>query len=329
MTLARLLPITLAALMTWSSVTDASQSQQAVRLRSIGVVAISVSEESEEATAFRNGLHDAGYIEGRDISISWWYGHGSYDHVSQAVADLVQRRVDVIVVEGAPAALAAKRATDTIPIVMALVGDPVGIGVVQSLARPGANVTGLTNQTVDLMTKRLQLLKEAVPKASRVAVLFNPDTPFSERAVAAVKSAAPGMGLKLKLTSVRTTEEVGVALATLNQWKVDAVMPIDDAFMTAQVPAILQAASKARVPVVYAHKPLVRRGVLLSYAVRHTDMFHQAADYVDRILKGAPPGSLPVEQPTKFELVINLRTAETLGLKIPQSVLAQADEIIR
>lgn len=329
MKLAGLVPITLIAFLACIGVAGASQSQESVRLRHIGVVAISLSEDSEEATAFRNGLHEAGYFEGRNIFVSWWYGHGSYDHVGQAVADLVQRRVDVIVVEGSPAALAAKRATDTIPIVMALVGDPVGTGVIQSLARPGGNVTGLTNQTVDLYTKRLQLLKEAIPKATRLWVIFNPDTPFSGRVVAAIRSAAPAMGLKLKLTAVRTAEEIAAAISAQKQWKVDAVMPVDDAFMTLQVPTLLHEASKARVPVVYAHKPLVRRGVLLSYAVRHTDMFRRAAGYVDKILKGAPPASLPVEQPTKFELAINLKTAEALGLTIPESLVAQADEIVR
>jgi len=316
-------------LLAWVTVTNGEQPREAARIRQVAVLAISLSEDSEEAAAFRTGLHEAGYVEGRDISISWWSGRGSYDQVADAAAGLVKRKVDVIVVEGAPAAIAAKRATVSIPIVMALVGDPVGIGVIQSLGHPGGNVTGLTNQTVDLNTKRLQLLKEAIPKAVRLGVLFNPDTPYSRTAVAKVKSGAKAVGLTLKLESVRNVEQIHAAMAALRRWRADVIMPLDDAFMTPHVPAILEEAWKARVPVVYAHRPLVRRGVLLSYAVQHQEMFRHAASYVDKILKGAAPSSLPVEQPTRFELAINLKTADVLGLTISQSVLLQAEDIVR
>lgn len=325
----RVFVITLITFLMWLSVAGECHPQQLGGLRRIGVVAIFYCEDSEEAAAFRKGLHDAGYVEGRDISISWWCGRGSYEHVAEAVADLVQRRIDVIVVEGTPAALAAKRATGTIPIVMALVGDPVGSGLVESLARPGGNVTGLTNQTVDLMQKRLQLLKEAIPKATRVAVIFNPDTPYTGKAVALLKSAAPAIGVKLRFMSVRRAEEIRTALSGLNRSQVDALMPLDDAFMTSQIDTILQMASKAGLPVIYADKPAARKGVLLSYSVRHSELFRRAAGYINKVLKGAPPASLPVEQPTKFEFVINLKTATALGLTIPQSTLVQADEIVR
>jgi ABC-type uncharacterized transport system substrate-binding protein len=195
----------------------------------------------------------------------------------------------VIVVEGARAALAAKRATGTIPIVMALVGDPVGSGLVASLARPGGNVTGLTNQTVDLEQKRLELLKEAIPSATRVAVPFNPDTPYTGQAVALLQAAAPRLGVELRFMSVRRAEETSTALAGLSRAQVDALMPIGDAFMTSQIDTILQIASHAGVPVAYGDKPLARKGVLLSYAVRHSDLFRRAASYVDKILKGRPP----------------------------------------
>lgn len=316
-------------LLGWVTMANGQQSSEATRVRQVGVLSISLSEDSEEAAAFRRGLHEAGYVEGRDVSIGWWSGRGSYDKVADAAAALVKRKVDVIVVEGAPAAIAAKRATTTIPIVMALVGDPVGIGVIQSLAHPGANITGLTNQTVDLYAKRLQLLKEALPKASRLGVLFNPDTPYSASGVSRIKSGAAAVGLTLKLESVRTTEQIQVAMTSLRRWKADVIMPFDDAFMTPHVPAILEEAWKARVPVVYAYTPLVRRGVLLSYAVHHPDMFRRAASYVDKILKGATPSSLPVEQPTRFELAVNLKTADALGFTISQSVLLQADDIVR
>jgi putative ABC transport system substrate-binding protein len=325
----RAVVITLITLLMWLSVAEKCHAQQALGLRRIGVVAIFYCEESDEATAFRNGLHDAGYAEGRDISISWWCGHGSYEHVAEAAADLVQGSIDVIVVEGTMAALAAKRATGTIPIVMALVGDPVGSGLVASLAWPGGNVTGLTNQTVDLVQRRLQLLKEAIPSATRVAVLFNPDTPYTGQAVARLQSAAPRLGVELRVMSVRRAEETRTALSGLSRSQVDALMPLDDAFMTSQIDTILQIASRAGVPVVYADKPLARKGVLLSYAVRHSDLFRRAASYVDKVLKGTPPASLPVEQPTRFELVVNLKTAQALGLTIPPTLLFQADEVIR
>ena len=321
--------LALIILLGWVTVANGQQSAEATRVRQIGVVSISLSEDSEEAAAFRSGLHEAGYVEGRDLSISWWSGRGSYDKVGDAAAALAKRRVDVIVVEGAPAAIAAKRATTTIPVVMALVGDPVGIGVIRSLAHPGGNITGLTNQTVDLYAKRLQLLKEAVPKASRLGVLFNPDTPYSASGVSKIKSGAAAAGLTFKRESVRNVEQIRAAMTSLRQWKADVIMPFDDAFMTPHVPMILEEAWKARVPVVYAHRPLVRRGVLLSYAVHHPDMFRRAASYVDKILKGAAPSSLPVEQPTRFELAINLKTADALGLTISQSVLLQADDIVR
>ena len=290
--------LALGALITAFCVVDASHAQQPAGVRRIGVIAISTCAQSEQAEAFRQGLQDAGYAEGRDISIDWWCGQGSYGQVEEAVANVVKQKVDVIVLEGAAAALAAKRATATIPIVMALVGDPVGIGVIRSLSHPGGNITGLTNQTVDVVTKRLQLLHEALPKATRVLVPFNPDTPYSARYVAALKTGADRMGIKLTFASVRRVEELRRALSDLSRSRTDALMPADDAFMSSLGDLILELATKARIPVVYPDKPLARRGVLLSYAVDHSHLFRRAASYVDKILKGAAPAALPVEQPT-------------------------------
>ncbi|HKQ25608.1 MAG TPA: ABC transporter substrate-binding protein [Burkholderiales bacterium] len=295
----------------------------------IRVIAVSVGEQSEEAKAFRHGLHDAGYVEGRDICIEWWFGGGSYDRVSEAVADLAQRTPDVIVVESTPAALATKKATSTIPIVMALVGDPVGSGVVASLARPGGNITGLTNQTVDLAAKRLQLLKEAIPGAKRVVVIFNPEAPFNSKVVSRLKGVAPGLGVELKLVSVRNVKELRAAFSRLTRSNADALLIVDDASMTALEEEFLQMGLKSQLPIVYANKPLARRGVLLSYAVDHPAMFRHAAGYVVKILKAAKPSNLPIEQPTTFELVVNLKTAKALGITIPQSILVRADEVIR
>ena len=295
----------------------------------IRVIAVSVNEQSEEAKAFRQGLRDAGYVEGRDIFIEWWFGGGRYDRVSEAVADLAQRKPDVIVVESTPAALAAKRATSTVPIVMALVSDPVGSGLVASLGRPGGNITGLTNQTVDLAAKRLQLLKEAIPGARRVVVIFNPDTLPNKTMTEHLRKAAPGIGVKLQFITVRNVEELRSAFSGLGPSNVDALLIVDDAFMTTLGDEFIQLGMDARLPIVYAHKPLARKGVLLSYAVDHPAMFRHAAGYVDKILKGAKPSNLPIEQPTTFELLVNLKTAKALGITIPESILVRADEVIR
>jgi putative ABC transport system substrate-binding protein len=210
-----------------------------------------------------------------------------------------------------------------------LVSDPVGSGLVASLARPGGNVTGLSNQTVDLAAKRLQLLKEAIPVARRVVVMFNPETPPNSIMISRLKEAAPGIGVELKLISVRNVEALRSAFAGLSRSNVDALFIVDDAFMKTHGEEILQMGMKARLPIVYADKPLARKRVLLSYAVDHPAMFRRAAGYVDKILKGAKPGDLPIEQPTKFELVVNLKTAKALGITIPQSILLRADEVIR
>jgi putative ABC transport system substrate-binding protein len=301
----------------------------AEKVAHIRVISIAFTEQSEEAKAFRQGLRDAGYSEGRDVTIEWWFGGGRYDRVSEAVADLAQSKPDAIVVESTPAARAAKGATSTIPIVLALVSDPVGSGLFASLAHPGGNVTGLSNQTVDLAAKRLQLLKEAIPGARRVVVMFNPETPPNSIMISRLKEAAPGIGVELKLISVRNVDELRSALAGLVRSNVDALFIVDDAFMKTHGEEILQMGLKARLPIVYADKPLARKGVLLSYAVDHPALFRRAAGYVDKILKGAKPGDLPIEQPTKFELAVNLKTAKALGISVPQSILLRADEVIR
>jgi len=309
--------------------TEQSYAQQTSAPRRLGVVAPGFSSDSEEARAFRDGLRAAGYLEGRDLSIDWWFGQGSYAGVSDAVARAVRSKVDVIVVESTVAALTAKRATQTIPIVMALVGDPEGAGLVQSLGQPGGNITGLTNMTTQLMTKRLQLLREAVPSARRVGMLWNPDTPIHKIGLAHLKSVAPELRVELIAASAQNAEQLEPAFSSLTRAKVDAVMVLDDPFMSASVPTLARLAARAHVPLVYGWKPLAKEGVLLSYATQSTDLFRRAAGYVDKILKGASPATLPIERPTKFELVINLKTAKALGLTIPESVILQADEVIK
>lgn len=298
-------------------------------LRRIAVVAMNVDDKSEQANAFRQGLRDAGYVDARDVVIDWWSGGGDYRHVTEAIANAVQRKSDVIVTAGTPAALAAKQQTGRIPVVMALVADPLGSGLVPSFARPGGNVTGLSAMVVELSAKRLQLLKEAIPSIVRVAVLFNPEAPYNGKVIKLLNAAAPELGLKLVFAEVRNESEFAAAFADLKRSKADALLVLDDAFMAANEQTILELASRARLPVELGYKPRAPQGVLVSYASDHRDLFRRAAGYVDRILKGASPGDLPIEQPTTFELVVNLRTAKALGLMVPESLLVQATEVVK
>ena len=308
---------------------SSADAQTSASPKHVGVLLVGIQDQSEETKAFQQGLRDAGYVEGRDIAIEWWFGRGRFELLSEAAADLVRRKPDVIVVESTPAALAARRATSTIPIVMALVSDPVGSGLVASLAHPGGNVTGLSNQTVDLTAKRLQLLKEAIPGTRRVTVIFNPDTPPNRMINDRLKESAPQVGVELKFISVRSVEEMRSAFSRLSRSNTDAVYIVDDASMPAMAEEFLRLGFEAGLPIIFADRHFARRGVLLSYAVDFRDLFRRAAAYVDKILKGAKPGDLPIEQPTKFELVVNLKAAKALGLTIPQSILVRADEVIR
>lgn len=303
--------------------------QAALSLRRIEVVAMNIEMQSEQANAFRQALREAGYAEGRDISIEWWSGGGDYDHVDDAVAGAVRRKADVIVAVGTPVALAAKRQTGTIPIVMALAADPVGSGLVPTLARPGGNVTGLSAMVVELTAKRLQLLKEAIPPATRVGVIFNPEAPFNARVIELLKTAAPDLGIALTFASVRSQNGFASAFSDFKRAKVEVLLVLDDAFMSANEATIFKMASAARLAVGLGYKTAAAQGPLISYTADRLDLFRRAAGYVDRILKGASPADLPIEQPTRFELVVNLKVAKALGLQIPESLLVQATEVIR
>jgi putative ABC transport system substrate-binding protein len=298
-------------------------------IRRIEVVAPGFAADSPEASAFREGIKAAGYTEGRTVTIDWWFGHGEYSGVEEAVERALRTEPDVLVVESTVAALAAQRSTQTIPVVMALVGDPEGVGLVETLARPGGNITGLTNMSAELAGKRLQLLKQAIPMVKRVGVLWNPTTPMHSIGLAYLKSVAPQLRIDLVPVAVRKSEQFEPAFAALSRSKVDAVMGLDDPFMTLHGGEVIRLAARARLPVAYGWKPLAKEGVLISYAADAVDLFRRAAGYVDKILRGASPATLPVEQPTKFELVVNLRVAKGLGLTIPESLIVQADEVLR
>jgi putative ABC transport system substrate-binding protein len=295
----------------------------------IGVLLVGPSLESKEAQAFRQGLQDAGYAEGRDVVIEWRSAGGDYDKVAGLAAGLVQSKVDVIVVDSTNAALAAKRATSTIPIVMALVADPVGSGLVASLARPGGNVTGLSVMLSELSAKRLQLLREALPHITRVAVLWNPATPWHPKVIEEFKAGAPSLSIELAFVGMRTPEEIGPAFSAVTKAHAQALYLLGDAFFFNNRTTIIKLASKARLPVIYSVRQYADAGALMSYGPNLSDAFRRSAGYVDKILKGAKAGDLPIEQPTKFELVVNLKTAKALGLSIPDSILLQADEVIR
>jgi putative ABC transport system substrate-binding protein len=297
--------------------------------RRIGVLLVSWSPESKNAQAFREGLRDAGELEGRDVVVEWRYASGDYAQVPQLADDLVRRKVDVIVTNGTIATREAKRATSTIPIVMVLSADPVGSGLVLSLAHPGGNVTGNTIISPDLAAKRLQLLREVAPHATRVAVLGNPHAPYSQKMIEQLKAAARSLSIDLRVVDVRTPEEIGPAFSAAIRAHAQAVYGIEDALLETNRPAFLQLASKAQLPIVYWARHWPDEGGLMSYGPSYSDLFRRAAGYVDKILKGAKPGDLPIEEPTKFELVVNLKTAKALGITIPESILLRADEVIQ
>jgi len=298
-------------------------------VRRIGVLLVGWPPESKEAQQFRQGLLDAGYAEGRDVVIEWRSANGDFDQIHQLAADLVQRKVDVIVVDGTPAALAAVQATSTIPIVMALVADPVGSGLVASLAHPGGNITGLSQMIAEISAKRLQLLKETIPGVTRVAVLWNPATPWHPKAIEDLKAVAPSLSLELSFVVARTPEEIRPTVSAVSRAHAQALYVIGDPFIFTHRKTLLELALRARLPGIFGAKQFADAGGLLAYGAASGDLFRRSAGYVDKILKGAKPGDLPIEQPSKFEFVVNLKTARALGITIPQSILLRADEVIR
>ena len=278
---------------------------------------------------FREGLRDLGYTEGRNILIEYRWAEGNYDRFPSLIAELIALKVDVIVTAGTPAAQAVKRATKTIPLVMVAVGDPVGTGLVASLAQPGGNATGLTSIAPELEGKRLELLKEVLPKLSRVAVLWNPSNAYQISSEKEVQAAAKVLHISVASLPVRTREELVNAFAGISRQRADAVVVLADRIFLHNRERIADFAITNRLPGMNAYRELVEAGGLMSFGPNYAVMHRQAATFVDKILKGAKPGDLPVEQPAKFELVINLKTAKALGITIPNSLLLRADEVIQ
>jgi putative ABC transport system substrate-binding protein len=304
----------------------AAEGQQAGKVFRIGLLGTD-SGQANPMEALRAGLRDLGYVEGKNIVIEYRWAEGEYDRFPALVAELVALNVDVIVTQGGtPPALAAKRATTTIPIVMTGVGDAVGTGLVASLARPGGNVTGLTDSVPELHAKRLELLKEAMPRAGRVAFLVNPVN-RSQAAYKSLERTARLLKVELHTVEVRRTQEFERAFSTMAQNRIDAIVVAQDALFNANVRAIADLAAKKRLPS-SGTKDFAQAGGAIGYGWNSFDNNRRAAHFVDKILRGARPADLPVEQPTKFELSINLKTAKALGLTIPPSLLQRADQVI-
>ena len=278
--------------------------------------------------AFHQGLGETGYIEGHNAAIEYRWAEGSYDRLPALAADLVHRKVDVIATVGTPSALAAKSATSTIPIVFS-VGDPVGNGLVASLARPGGNLTGISILTVELMPKRLELLSELAPQAVVIALLVNPNNPaVIERIIRDMEEAARAKGVQLSILKGGTESEIDAAFASLVQLQAGALLVAADPFLFSRREQLVALASRHAVPAIYPWGEAVAAGGLISYGPSFPAVFREIGIYAGKILKGEKPADLPVQQPTRFELVINLKTAQALGLTVPRSMLALADEVI-
>jgi len=303
--------------------------QAPAKVRRIGLLSLfSPSVTALWHQAFRRGLRDLGWVEGKNISIEYRYAEGSSDPLPGLAVDLVRLKVDVIVASVGSDALAAKNATRVIPIVMVGPADPVASGLVESLARPGGNVTGLTQMSPQLAGKRLELLKEIVPKLTRVAVLWNPQSQPSTLILKELQIPAQRLGVQLHSLEVRGSDDFDKAFEDATGARVGALMPLANPVITTNLKRIADFASKSRLPSIYQFSYYAEEGGLVAYGPERADLYRRAASYIDRIFKGAKPGDLPVEQPIKFELVINMKTAKALGLTIPQSLLISADKVI-
>ena len=303
--------------------------QPAAKVPRIGFLGNSTADlEANLVGPFREGLRDLGYVEGRDILIEYRWVEGKYERLPALIGELLAQKVDVIVTAGTPATVAVKKATSSIPVVMIAVGDPVGTDIVPSLSRPGGNITGLTSISQELEGKRLELLREVVPGVAHVAVIWNLASPVQAIDERSVQKAAAVLRIKVLSLGVRNEAEIERALATIAQERPGALHVLADRLFLHHRARLMGFATQHRLPGVYAYRELIEAGGLMSFGPSYTDMHRPAAYFVDRILKGAKPGDLPVERPAKFELVINMRTARSLGMTIPPQVLLRATELL-
>ena len=306
----------------------AARAQQQASLV-VGFLLVSAPEAAaDQLTAFRKGLSEMGYVEGRNLAIEIRSAHNEYDRLPELAADLVRRRVAVIAVGSIAAALAAKAATTTIPIVFTFGGDPVQLGIVANLNRPGGNVTGVSSMQQELMAKRLGLLHELLPGATRFAVLVNPNNPSTESVITDLQAAALTIGRQIEVLTASSNREMDTAFASALQKRVDALLVSPDPLFGVRRAPILTLAAHHRLPASYHLREFTEAGGLMSYGASNVDQYRQAGIYAGRILKGEKPADLPVMRPTKFEFVINLHTAKLLGIEVPPTLLAIADEVI-
>ncbi len=309
-----------------------TEAQQPAVVPLLGVLGgDSPSAISHHIEAFRDALRKLGYVEGKNIVIYYRWAEGNADRLNSLAAELVRLKVNVIFASGGgQSVLAAKKATKTIPIVMVDVGDPVAFGLIHSLAKPGGNITGLsTGAGLGLQGKRLELLKESFPKISRVAVLWNPNNPGSVVIMKETEGPARSLSIKLQSVEMRDPSDLEQAFSAMKRDRAEALTTLNSPLLINQLKQIVDLAAKSRLPAVYGDSRWVEGGGLMSYATNRSDMYSRAATYVDKILKGAKPADLPVEQPIKFEFIINLKTAKQIGLTIPPNVLVRADRVIK
>jgi ABC-type uncharacterized transport system substrate-binding protein len=304
-----------------------AEAQPAARVPRIGVLGSQALGAGPD-DAFRDGLRQVGYVEGRNIAIEWRGAQASAHRFPELAADLVRLKVEVIVAANNSAVAAAQKATASIPIVMIIATDPVRLGFVTSLARPSGNITGLTIQTPELAGKRLALLKEAVPELTRVAVLWDPTEPGRRDLVKEAEVAAPRLGLRLQAFEVRSDREIARVFAAMTRERVGAVLVYGSSMLAVHRATIGELAAKSRLPTMAVTREWIDAGFIMSYGTNLNDMYRRAPYFVDKILRGAKPADLPVEQPTKFEFVLNLKAAKALGLTIPPSLLQRADQVI-
>jgi len=309
------------------SVHAAEPMKRAMRLGLVGPESPSVT--SEFVTAFRERLRELGWIEGQNLVIESSWAEGHWDRLPALMAEVIEHKVDVLFTWSTPAAIAAKNATSTTPIVNALMGDPVGTGLAASLAHPGGNLTGLsTGWTQDMAGKWLELLQQMVPRLSTVAVIENPDTPMSREQAKRLEAVATTQSLKVLTIEVRGPEVLDSAYDQAHR-KAQAVLVLADPMIAAHTKRVVALAAGHRLPDMHVERSFVAAGGLMAYAPDYADSFRRSADYVDRILRGAKPADLPIEQPTQYKLIVNLKTAKALGLAIPESILVRADELIK
>ena len=309
---------------------DPVEAQPVPNNRRIGFLSAgSPSSLSGRLAAFREGLREHGYIEGQNIAVEYRYAEGKRERLKELAAELVRLKVDLIVTGGPIATHPASQATNTIPIVMAYETDPVGSGLVTSLARPGGNITGLTSLGHELSGKRLELLKDAVPNISQVAVFWDPTNPASPSSLKELQTAAQFLGLNVQRMAIRHADDIKGAFQEAAHRRVGAVMTLSSSVIFNQRRRVVDLSVKSRLPTIHSQIEFANAGAVMVYGPSDADMYRRAATYVDKILKGAKPGELPVEQPVKFDFIVNLKTAKQIGLTIPPNVLARADRVIR